>query len=378
MKRRSLLLGASALTLSQLAGGCGTQTALKVRSLKNSVPAQVVAQFRKQLQPSPLLQIVPQTQLQELFALLQTWKSQTSAQNQGKEQEKADLVMIGDYWLAKAIQQKLIQPLDPAKLTNWSQLPPAWQKMVRRNDSGIADEKGKIWAAPYRWGTTVIVYRIDKFKSLGLKPPTDWSDLWREELRDRISLLDNPREVIGLTLKKLGKSYNTRDLNKVPNLKEELSNLHRQSKLYSSNSYLQPLILGDTWAAVGWSGDVLRLMQNQKEIGAVVPISGTSMWADLWVQPASNQPSDLSLASQWMDFCWQPQIATQMSLLTQASSPVIISMKREDLPEELRINRLLLPESEVISKSEFLFPLPDVAIDQYRSLWQEVRNIKHG
>ena len=377
MKRRSLLLGASALTLSQLAGGCGTQTALKVRSLKNSVPAQVVAQFRKQVQPSPLLQIVPQTQLKDLFALLQTWKGKTSTQNQGKEEEKADLVMIGDYWLAKAIEQKLIQPIDPAKLKNWPQLPPAWQRLVRRNDSGVADEKGKIWAVPYRWGTTVIVYRIDKFKSLGWEP-TDWRDLWREELRDRISLLDNPREVIGLTLKKLGKSYNTRDLNKVQNLKEELSRLHRQTKIYSSNSYLQPLILGDTWAAVAWSGDVLPLMQNQKEIAAVIPISGTSMWVDLWVQPASNQQSDLSLASQWIDFCLQPQIAAQMSLLTQASSPVIISMKPEDLPEELRNNHLLLPELGVISKSEFLFPLPDIAIEQYRSLWQEIRNSKHG
>ena len=372
-----MLLGASALTLSQLAGGCGTQTALKVRSLKNSVPAQVVAQFRKQVQPSPLLQIVPQTQLKDLFALLQTWKGKTSTQNQGKEEEKADLVMIGDYWLAKAIEQKLIQPIDPAKLKNWPQLPPAWQRLVRRNDSGVADEKGKIWAVPYRWGTTVIVYRIDKFKSLGWEP-TDWRDLWREELRDRISLLDNPREVIGLTLKKLGKSYNTRDLNKVQNLKEELSRLHRQTKIYSSNSYLQPLILGDTWAAVAWSGDVLPLMQNQKEIAAVIPISGTSMWVDLWVQPASNQQSDLSLASQWIDFCLQPQIAAQMSLLTQASSPVIISMKPEDLPEELRNNHLLLPELGVISKSEFLFPLPDIAIEQYRSLWQEIRNSKHG
>ncbi|HLO49741.1 MAG TPA: extracellular solute-binding protein, partial [Kamptonema sp.] len=162
MKRRSLLLGACALTLSQLVGGCGSKTALKLRSLKNSVPIQVVDQFRKALQPSPLLQIVPQAQLKDLFTLLQTWKRETSAENQGKGEEKADLVTIGDYWLAKAIEQKLIQPLDTAKLKNWSQLPTAWQELVRRNDSGLPDAKGKVWAVPYRWGTTVIVYRVDK------------------------------------------------------------------------------------------------------------------------------------------------------------------------------------------------------------------------
>jgi putative spermidine/putrescine transport system substrate-binding protein len=374
VKRRSLLLAACALTVSQLAAGCGTKKTLKMRILKNSIPPQLVAQFGKQ-EPSSVLQIQPQTQLQELFAILQTWKHESSAENKGKEPEKADLVMIGDYWLAKAIEQKLIQPIDSAQMKNWSQLPPIWQNLVRRNDSGFADEKGKIWAIPYRWGTTVIVYRIDKFKSLGWVPK-DWSDLWREELRGRISLLDNPREVIGLTLKKLGKSYNTGDINKVPNLKEELSQLHRQTKLYSSNAYLQPLVLGDTWAAVAWSGDVLPLMQTRKDIAAVVPISGTSMWVDLWVQPAANPKSDLYLAENWMDFCLQPEIGAKMSMLTQANSPVILNMKPSELPDLIRNNQLILPVSEVISKSEFLFPLSDLAINQYRALWAEIRNVK--
>ncbi|OCR00746.1 polyamine ABC transporter substrate-binding protein [Oscillatoriales cyanobacterium USR001] len=374
MKRRYLLLGACALTLSQLAAGCGTKRTLKVRSLKNSIYPQIVNEFNK-LQPSSVLQIITQTQLEELFNILQTWKAKTLLNNSGKEPEKADLVTIGDYWLAKAIEQKLIQPIDTTKLKNWSKLPPAWQTLVRRNDSGLTDEKGKIWAAPYRWGTTVIAYRIDKFKSLGWTPK-DWSDLWREELRDRISLLDNPREVIGLTLKKLGKSYNIRDLNKVPNLKEELTHLHQQTKLYSSNAYLQPLILGDTWAAVAWSGDVLPLMQSQKEIAAIVPISGTSMWVDLWVQPAANPKSDVSLAEEWIDFCLQPEIGTQISLFTQATSPVILNTNSSELPDLIRNNQIILPESEIISKSEFLFPLPDVAINQYRSLWKEIRNIK--
>jgi putative spermidine/putrescine transport system substrate-binding protein len=375
VKRRSLLLAACALTVSQLAAGCGTKRVLKMRILKNSVPPQLVAQFGKQ-EASAVLQILPQMQLQELFTILQTWKGESALQNQEKKPEIADLVMIGDYWLAKAIEQKLIQPIDSTKLENWSQLPPAWQNLVRRNDSGFADEKGKIWAVPYRWGTTVIVYRIDKFNSLGLKPPRDWSDLWREELRDRISLLDNPRETIGLTLKKLGKSYNTGDLTKVPNLKEELTKLHRQTKFYSSNAYLQPLILGDTWAAVAWSGDVLPLMQANKDIAVVVPISGTSMWVDLWVQPTNNINSDLSLVKDWIDFCLQPEIGAKMSMLTQSSSPVILNMKPSELPELIRDHRLILPDSKVVSQSEFLFPLSKVAINQYRALWEEVRNVK--
>ncbi|MCU0545371.1 MAG: extracellular solute-binding protein [Oscillatoriaceae cyanobacterium Prado104] len=366
MKRRSLLLGAASLTLSQLAAGCDSRQPLKIRSLKNTIPAQIVSKFSRDIKPPPVLQVTQQEQLQELFALLQQWKQFP------KTKDRADLVMLGDYWLSQAIRQKTIEPIDTAKLANWSQLPQKWQALVRRNDAGQLDAKGKIWAAPYRWGTTLIAYRTDKFKTLGWTPK-DWSDLWREELRDRISLPDNAREVIGLTLKKLGKSYNTQQLDKVPNLKTELANLHKQVKLYSSDAYLQPLILGDTWLAVGYSGDFLPLLQSQKELAAVIPVSGTALWTDLWVEPASK--SQVPLMEKWIDFTWEPRIATQLSLLSKASSPIIVGMNSAALPESLRANPLLLPDAKIIAQSEFLLPLPNAGIEQYRSHWQEMRQL---
>jgi putative spermidine/putrescine transport system substrate-binding protein len=369
VKRRSLLLGAATLTLSQLAAGCDSKPILKIRSLKNSIPAQVVSKFIRDLKPSPVLQITQEGQLKELFALLQQWKQLPESENQ------ADLVMLGDYWLTLAIRQKLIRPIEPAKFSNWSQLPQRWRTLVRRNDVGQLDAKGQVWGAPYRWGSTVIAYRSDKFQRLGWTPK-DWSDLWREELRDRISLPDNAREVIGLTLKKLGKSYNTQQLDKVPNLKQELANLHRQVKLYSSDGYLQPLILGDTWLAVGSSADVLPLLQTQKDIAVVIPVSGTALWTDLWVEPASGK--QVPLGEKWIDFSWQPLIAPQLSLLSKASSPIIVGMKTEDLPEAVRTNPLFLPDAKIIDRSEFLLPFGDAGIEQYRSLWKEIRQVIKG
>lgn len=369
MKRRSLLLGAATLTLSQLAAGCDSRPTLKLRSLKNAIPAQVVSKFSREINPSPMLQVTQQGQLQELFALLQQWKQLPESK------DRADLVMLGDYWLSQAIRQKSIEPIDPAQLSNWQQLPQKWQALVRRNDAGQLDAKGKIWGAPYRWGTTLIAYRTDKFKSLGWTPQ-DWNDLWREELRDRISLPDNAREVIGLTLKKLGKSYNTqldKVPNLIPNLKTELAKLHAQVKLYSSDAYLQPLILGDTWLAVGYSGDLLPLLQSQENIAAVIPVSGTALWADLWVKPASKQ--SVPLMEKWIDFVWEPRIATQLSLLSKASSPIIVGMKAADLPADLRANPLLLPDAKILDKSEFLLPFGDAEIERYRSLWQEIRQV---
>ncbi|HEY9597826.1 MAG TPA: extracellular solute-binding protein [Cyanophyceae cyanobacterium] len=397
MKRRSFLVGTSALALSQLASGCSSQQAsLRVQLLKNSIPAQLVGGFRRTLKQSAVLKFDPAEQLDDLFTLLNSWKQQAKEKDSQqspflpflefipfipkKTPRRADLVTLGHYWLDSAIQEQLIQPLKIEDLKAWQQLPNRWQQLVKRDSQGQRSDSGLIWGAPYRWGTTVIAYDSDKFKELGWTPK-DWSDLWRPELRDRISLLDQPREGIGLVLKKLGYSYNTTNLNQVSKLKEELQSLHRQAKFYSSNHYLEPLVLGDTWLAVGWSTDVLSAQSTYRQIEFVVPESGTALWADLWVQPISGaNPSNsakiderTSLMKQWIDFCWQPKSAIEISLFAKGISPAIANINPKDLTKNLRENSLLLPDSPVFEKSEFLQPLPQPAMEQYEALWNEIR-----
>ncbi len=381
MKRRNFLIGATAITLAEFLAGCETKADLKVQLLKNTIPAQMVQKFQRELASDSRLSFKPQENIADLLSLLQIWQRQNLLEkqnysaNQTEVLEVANLVTLGDYWLANAIKQELIQPLNPESLPSWNKLPETWQQLVKRNSQGDLDQQGKIWGAPYQSGTTLIAYRVDKFKSLGWQP-TDWKDLWREELRDRFSLLSQAREVIGLTLKKLGKSYNTQNPTQVENLKSELLKLNRQVKFYSSDSYLQPLLIGDTWLAVGWSNDILPLLKTSKEIAAVVPQSGTALWSNLWVKP--NATVETSLAQKWIDFCWQPQIVEQMSLITMATSPIILGMNPTKLTSEIKNEPLLLPQKEILEKSEFLYPLPDHAIEQYRQLWQEIRQPVHS
>jgi putative spermidine/putrescine transport system substrate-binding protein len=371
-----------------MAGCEGEQkSTLKIRLLKDSIPAVQVNQYKKEVNNQVALDLTPAAKLKDIFAQLQTWQKNPTTETktgfrlpffggQGQDGAIADLVTLGDYWLAPAIAQELIQPIDSGKLTQWQQLPPRWQTLMKRDRQGNLDANGQVWGAPYRWGSTVIAYRRDKFKDLGWQP-TDWSDLWRPELRDRISLLDQPREVIGLTLKKLGYSYNTEDLATVPQLQAELDRLHASVKLYSSDTYLQPLILGDTWVAVGWSTDILPLLSRYSNLAAVIPASGTALWADLWVRPTAKNTGNHSQSdewlSKWIDFCWQSAIAPQLSLRTKASSPILTNLNPKDLPKALQKNPVLLPDPDLVQKSEFIQPLPPEVAQQYQDLWIQMR-----
>ncbi len=207
MKRRNFLTGAVAITLAEFLAGCETQADLKVKLLKNSIPAQMMSKFRGELRsPYNNLSFKPIESLTELFSMLQDWQrkllleKQQSSINKTENINIANLVTLGDYWLANAIKQELIQPFNSESLSGWNKLPEKWLELVKRNNLGYVDPQGKIWAAPYQWGTTLIAYRVDKFKTLGWQPK-DWSDLWRADLKGNISLLNQAREVIGLTLK---------------------------------------------------------------------------------------------------------------------------------------------------------------------------------
>lgn len=361
MRRRELLQGLSTVALSQLIIGCqsGNTTALQVYLLKNALPPQLLRKARRATEASPQLKL--KEGLTGLFGQLQTWHDSKSTLAGPR------LVSLGDYWLAPAIQQNLIEPLDPQQLSRWAALPSRWQELVTRDRNGLLTPSGPVWGAPYRWGMTLLAYRRDKFKPLGWTPE-DWSDLWRPEIKHRFSLPDQAREVIGLTLKTLGQSYNTENPAQLEPLLPKLKDLHQQTKFYSSTDYLQPLILGDTWAAVGWSTDLLPILAREPQIQVVAPVSGTALWADLWVQAASTKTETPAAVNNWIDFWWQAKIADDLSQFTDALSPTLQAFSADQ-----SLLSSLLVDNAVYDNSECLTPVPISTLKQFQTLWQQMR-----
>ncbi|NEQ22409.1 MAG: extracellular solute-binding protein [Microcoleus sp. SIO2G3] len=363
MNRRSLLVGMGSCSIATLLAGCNrpADSTLRVQLLKNSLPPQLLGEFQERNDTKIAVNAKPQ--LAEIYKLLQTWQKPPSNALLQRRSRPADLVTLGDSWLDAAISEKLIQPLEIGNSAAWQKLPQRWRDLGQRD--------GKIWAAPYRWGTLMIVYRRDAFDKLGWQLQ-DWADLWRSPLQGKLGLLDSARVAIGVALKKQGQSFNPERLNSVSDLTAEVQALHRQARFYSSEAYLQPLLLGQIWAAIGWSFEILPVLERNQKIGAVIPATGTLPNADLWVRPNIDRPAN-PLSSQLIDFCWQPEIATQISLLSSAVSPTVDG-DRASLPDALRTDALRLPSPELLDRSEFLQPLPKATIEQFTQVWRTVRS----
>lgn len=384
MDRRSLLIGLAALAVA--ATGCQPADAdLRILALSGVLPPQVLADFKAVLADSAQIRIDTRKNWVELIQQLQLWHNGSSQSKRNlirnpfrKPLTGADWVCLSDYWLAAAIQQQLISPLKAVtEVPGWSDLPGIWKSLLQRNQAGFWTQNGPIWATPYRWGHLMMAYSRPQFKRLGWYP-TRWEDLLRPELRGRIALPNHPRIVLGLLLKSLGYSINDRNPSSHPEVKEFLSALKPQVRVYTSDEYLQPLIIGDIWLAVGWSTDIQPVISRYRQLQAVAPEPGTLLTADVWVKPnlqnqAANAIALRAIDKTWLSYWWQLEVLAPLSLFSQGLSPLLIQPELVSSPVDFSEDVVLIPPAEQLRNSEFIEPLPEDAISDYSELWQILR-----
>jgi len=360
-------------SLAALAAGCQSvpTDSLKIALLEGSIPPQLIQAFKRQLGEGEEVSIIPADSLLKLFKLLQGW--QQPAQNQeaatNTSRPIANWLSLGDYWLQPAIQQELVQPVDVSSLEYWQDLPAIWKELLSRDSTGALATASDSWGVPYRWSNLAVLY--DPSATSEDDPITQWEDLLRPEWSRRLVLPDHPRVVIGLGLKAVGASANVEDPTQVPGLVDFLRALHQQAQFYSSDHYLETLIIGDADIVVGWSGEMQSVLQQYRQFTGAVPGPGTLLTADLWVQP--KRAETITFTNSWPYFCLSADFADLLASYSQGVSPRWLGQGPDALPASLQQTPLLSPAAAIQSESEFLLPLSEAAQGQYLELWQSLR-----
>lgn len=369
MRRRTLLAGMVALAASQVGCQASAEQALRISLLARSLPPKLVQQFQDR--EATRVALKPQETVADLFIQLQQW--QQMQPQTADESAIADFSSLTDYWLPDAIQQGLIQPLPLSNLTQWSTLPSRWRSHIPQYGTHA------IWAAPYRWGCLVMVYAQRPFRQFDWRPQ-HWQDLWRPELAGRVALPDHPRLTLGLALKSLGYSANHPAPQQLSDLQAALKTLKSQVKVYASTYYLQALLQGDIWVAVGWSTDIRPLLSQYRQLQAVVPAPATLLSSDVWVRSGRSRQAPgpalnalPAVAAHWLDYWWQPQTQTPMSLFSGGLSPLLLDQATAAIPAELSSPQMLLPTGPQIKNSDFIERLPAASLTAYTDLWQALR-----
>ena len=386
MQRRTFILGSAVLATSFGLSACNSadQPELTVKFLDRSLPPQLIKVFRKQLDQPARLDFEAIGQLPSLFNQLQQWASKRSPSssppswwqwrpwnnnNPSPLTTHGSWLTLGDYWLTKAVQQQLIQPINIADNPTWQTFPSTLQHLMRRTREGVPDQTAPIYGAPYRVQSLMLVYHRSLIGKDNWRP-SKWADLWLPELQGQISLPNHPQLLMGLVLKVLGYAVNQEAAITAKGVASQLRALHRQAKVYDSSTYLKALINEDVLLAVGWSSDILAALNRYPQLRAVLPQEGSILSCDLCVRPIQANPlaSD-TLSQKWLDFCWQQPVATQISLSSQGFSPLFL--RESERPSVLQALPTL-PSIDTLARSEFLHPPSAIGQAAYQRLLSTV------
>jgi spermidine/putrescine-binding protein len=266
-----------------------------------------------------------------------------------------DILCPSNYPIEVLRKQNLLLPLDHSALPNLKNLDPKFLDQ--------AYDPGNRFSVPYFWNTCGIAYsrkRVGRIDS--------WAALWDERFRQRVLMVDDPREVFGVALKRLGQSVNATDPSTLAAAKQLLIEQKPLVRTYNSSNYEDVLLSGDVWIAHGWNGQFAKAMEQDPDLEYVVPKEGGTLSVDSLVIPASAPHPDLAHA--FLDFTMEPEIAAEICRTMKYSSPNLAALPL--LPAAIRSNPAIFPPEDVKARLELINDIGEATVT-YDRLWTEVK-----
>jgi len=221
------------------------------------------------------------------------------------------------------------------------------------------------WCVPYMWGATGIAYR----RSLD-PPPRAWASLWEERLRGRLTMLDDPAEVLGACLKKLGWSVNSTDPDQLRRAGEEARAQKPLLRAYLNAEVRDQLVAGDVLAAQLWATTAAQAIAESSELAFVYPAEGFPLYADNAV--ILRESRRIETAHRFLDYLLRPEVAA--AVVTATRTATANARARRLLAETLRNDPALYPPPEVLERGEWFEAMPAAAQRLRDRIWTEIRS----
>jgi spermidine/putrescine transport system substrate-binding protein len=281
---------------------------------------------------------------------------------------KYDIVVPSNFILGQLTKLDLLQPIDHARLANLNNLMPRF--LSPSADSRLTH------SVPYMWGTTGVAYNLDAVeKILGSRSnclkrleEQGWGVFWDKRFAGRMTLLDDERETIGMSVKRLGGSYNSRDLEQIKRGKDELLLQKPLTMCYTSDQVIVQLASGDSWLALGYSGDVYQAARSNKAVRYFIPATGTSIWVDSFAIPKYAPHPDAAYL--WIDFILEPRVSAKNAEFTRYATPNKLGFAALD--ETVKSDKNLYPPEETIDRCEQILSVEELAF-YYDRMWTELK-----
>jgi len=271
-----------------------------------------------------------------------------------------DVIFPSDYIIEELIRKNMLQEIDFSNVPNFKNIDPRFKNLPY-------DPENK-YSVPYFWGTLGIMYNSDAVK----ETVDSWHILWDEKYAGKILMLDSIRDSIGIALKKLGYSLNTKTKEQI----EEAGKILIEQKPLVNGYYVDEIkdmmINGDAVLALNWSGAAMDIYwEGIENINYIVPKEGSNLWFDCMVIPKTAKNKDA--AEKFINFLLDPDNAYQNTEFVGYSTPnmeVVKRMKEEN--SEIIEMPAYWPSDEILERCEVFVDLGE-ALTIYNEVWTRVQ-----
>lgn len=268
-----------------------------------------------------------------------------------------DVIFPSEYMVEYMVSKDLLHEIDYSKMTNYSN--------IDERFTNLSYDLGNKHSIPYLWGTMGIVYNTNMVD----KTVDSWDILWDADYAGKILMLDSSRDTIGVTLKKLGYSLNTKNPDELNAAKQELIKQKPLVRAYEVDTYKDQMIAGEAALALAWSGDAMLLMDENEDLAYAIPKEGTNLWFDAMCIPKTSQNKEL--AQEFINFMMRPEIAAANSDYIKYSTPNTAALPL--LPEEEVNNPFLYPQGDLNILGEVFMDLGEFTTE-YDRAWTEIKS----
>lgn len=267
-----------------------------------------------------------------------------------------DLIFPSDYMLEVFIEEDLLQPIPHEAIPNLA--------YVDEQFLDLPFDPGNRYSVPYLWGTTGIGVNTRFIK----EEIDSWDALWDPKYRGRIGMLNDPREVFAVALKRLGYSANSRNMAELEEARDLLIAQKPLVLTYDSDNMNHLLAAGEVWLAHTYSGDALMAAEVNPDIVYVVPKEGGLMWMDVMAIPKTARNVDAAL--KFINFLLRPDVSARLTESIYFPNPN--KGAHEYMDPEVLEDPAVYPPQEVMDRMEWLDDLGELApvVDR---LWTEVK-----
>lgn len=208
-----------------------------------------------------------------------------------------DLVIADDYIIEVVIAEGLSQKLDTSKLKNYEQYNPVFM-------SQFYDPKNE-YTVPYAAGIPLIVYN-PAATDVEIK---GYEDLWNPALEDNVALIANYRVINGITLKTLGESFNTENLDTIKKAGEKLLQLAPNVRVINDSNTQDFILSGEVAAGFFYSSQVVAAKMANADLKIVYPEEGLGFGIMAAFIPSKAPNAEAAYA--FLDYINKPENAAK-------------------------------------------------------------------